>query len=65
MIVIDLQIDCIGNWGAWSACDGVSTQRSRTFTITTNLQNGGNACIAANAAIGYDYTCVVCLLLER
>ena len=38
-------VDCVGTWSAYIACS--AGQKSRTFTVTTQPANGGQACPAS------------------
>jgi hypothetical protein len=61
------QIDCIGNWGEWSACaatcNGVNATaprpgtRIRTYRVIRPVSNGGAICTTANNTIETDSTC--------
>ena len=46
----DCQVDCVGDWGTWTACNEITGQitsigqRTRTINITINPLNGGRTC---------------------
>ena len=61
----DCPVDCVGDWGAWTACaatcDGINASRTgtrtRTYIVTTVAINGGAVCPIANDTIETDSTC--------
>ena len=49
-------IDCVGSWGAWSACSmpcGGGT-KTRTYSVTTAAAHGGQPCSAADGTSQFD-----------
>ena len=37
-------VDCVGDFGTWSPCDGSSTSRERAYRVTRHAVNGGETC---------------------
>ena len=40
----DCSIPCLGEFGSWSACDGTTVRREKTYIITQQAANGGDTC---------------------
>jgi hypothetical protein len=65
----DCPVDCVGDWGTWSACDYVATcdginataprtgTRTRTYKVTRPVSNGGRTCPIADNTTETDNTC--------
>jgi hypothetical protein len=41
-------IDCVGDWGAWPACDCLTSKQTRTYAVSVPAQFGGRECNATN-----------------
>ena len=59
----DCSVNCVGSWSIWGACNATcinnnlsaSGSRTRTFTVTTPMANGGLACPSSLTETG---TCI-------
>ena len=46
-------VDCVGSWGGWGGCSRScgGGQKTRTYSITTSAQHGGQACPYTNGQV--------------